>query len=490
MPQIWLLTRAPAGYTLWLRVEPPRNRGSQEDEMQEVLKHIDENLETRLEELFEWVRIPSVSTDPAHKDDVRTAAEHLVRDLKSIGVTKAEIVETDGHPAVYAESKGPSGSPTVLFYGHYDVQPADPLSEWTTPPFEPEVRDGRIYGRGVADDKGQVHIHLKAIESILKTNEQLPLTVKFLVEGEEETGSTHLDELIRSNLERLRCQAVVVSDSPMFAEGYPSICVGLRGLAYGEIIVHGPKQDLHSGAFGGGVANPANVLAQILSGLKDAENRVTVPGFYDDVVVLNDEQKKSFSDLPFNEAAWLELTGSPAISGETGFSTLERLWARPTLDINGLVSGYTGEGAKTIVPSSARAKISARLVANQEPDKILDLLEKRVLELAPESVEVEFVRHHGGMPYLGPSDHPAFQAARNALQTGFDKTPVEIREGGTIPVVSTFSNVLKAPCVLMGFGLPDQNIHGPNENLRVANYHGGIRSIAAFLYEFAEIMRK
>ncbi len=463
-------------------------RVRKEEKMQDVLKHIDDNVDSRLEELIEWVRIPSVSTDPLHKDDVRTAAEHLVRDLKTSGITKSSIVETDGHPAVFGEMKGPKGSPTVLFYGHYDVQPADPLNEWDSPPFEPEIRDGKLYGRGVADDKGQVHTHLKAVESILKTAAELPLTVKFIIEGEEETGSTHLEELILTNKERLACDVVVISDSPMFSEESPSICVGLRGLAYGEVIVRGPKQDLHSGAFGGGVANPANVLSKILAGLHDDRGMVTVPGFYDDVVALTEAQGTAIRSLPFDEEKWLELTGSPSTTGEEGYSTLERIWARPTLDINGMKSGYTGEGAKTIIPAVAKAKLSARLVANQDPDVIIDLLEKHVRALAPPTVEVDFIRHHGGKPYLGPTDHPAFEAARRALKVGFECDPVEIREGGTIPVVSTFSEVLGVPCILMGFGLPDQNIHGPNENLRVNCYRGGTRSIAAFLYQLAETM--
>ncbi len=374
----------------------------------------------------------------------------------------------------------------MLFYGHYDVQPAVKEDGWDTEPFEPEVRDGRMYGRGTADDKGQVHTHLAAVESLIRVRGELPCNVKFIVEGEEEAGSEHTEALIRENGAKLACDVVVVSDSPMFAEGYPSICLGLRGLAYGEVVVDGPAGDLHSGSFGGGVANPANVLTRMLAGLHDADGKVAIPGFYDEVVPLTDEQRKAFADLPFDEADFLNVTGSPAVAGEATFTTLERIWARPSIDINGIVSGYIGEGAKTIVPKTASSKLSARLVGNQDPEKILDLIEAFLMEAAPATVKARFIRHHTGHAYLGDSSHKAYVSARKALKEAFDTDAVEIREGGSIPIVATFEEVLESPCVLMGFGLPDQNIHGPNENLRVENYHKGTRSIAALIVALAE----
>jgi acetylornithine deacetylase/succinyl-diaminopimelate desuccinylase-like protein len=400
-------------------------------------------------------------------------------------MTRAELVETGGHPAVYAEWLGAPGKPTVLLYGHYDVQPAVKADGWTSEPFEPVERDGKLWGRGTADDKGQVHTHLAAVASWLEVRGSLPCNVKFIVEGEEEGGSEHTDGLIRANAERLACDVLMISDSPMFAEGYPSLCVGLRGLAYGEVIVDGPGGDLHSGSFGGGVANPANVLARMISRLHDENGRVAIPGFYDDVVPLAEAERLALAKLPFDEKSWLGTTGAPAPAGEAGYTTLERVWARPTIDVNGMLSGYTGEGAKTIVPRRASAKLSARLVANQKPEAILALIERFLLEIAPPSVKVRFIRHHTGQAYLGDTRAPAFAAARRALRSAFDAEAVEIREGGSIPIVATFAEVLHAPCVLMGFGLPDQNIHGPNENLKVECYHKGTRAIAAF---FAELV--
>jgi acetylornithine deacetylase/succinyl-diaminopimelate desuccinylase-like protein len=455
--------------------------------MNEIFKHIDDNLPARLQQLFEWLRIPSVSADPAFAGDCRKAADWLKERLLAAGMEQAEVVETGGHPAIYAQWMGAGeGKPTVLFYGHYDVQPAVKEDGWTTTePFEPIEREGRLYGRGTADDKGQVHVHLAAVESLMQVTGSLPCNIKFIVEGEEEAGSEHTEALIRDNARKLACDVVVVSDSPMFAEGYPSICLGLRGLAYGEVIVDGPAGDLHSGSFGGGVANPANVLARMLAGLHDDQGRVAVQGFYDDVVPLSDEQRAAIAGLPFDEQEWLSATGSPRPAGEAGFSTLERIWARPTIDINGMDSGYTGEGAKTIVPRRASSKLSARLVANQDPDRVLDQLEAYFKQAAPDTVKVSFVRHHTGRAYLGASSAAPFVAARKALREAFDADPVEIREGGSIPIVATFEEALQAPCVLMGFGLPDQNIHGPDENLRVVNYHKGTRAIAAFLVDYA-----
>ena len=453
--------------------------------MEDIFKHIDDNLQARLEQLFAWLRMKSVSADPAFKDDCRAAAQWLADRLAEAGMQKAELIETGGHPAVYAEWLGAPGKPTVLLYGHYDVQPAVKEDGWNTEPFEPVVKGDLMLGRGTADDKGQVHTHLAAVESLFKVRGSLPCNVKFIVEGEEEGGSEHTEALIRDNAEKLGCDVVLVSDSPMFAEGYPSLCVGLRGLAYGEVVVEGPGGDLHSGSFGGGVANPANVLAQMLAKLHDADGKVAIKGFYDDVVELTPTQREAIAKLPFDEKDFLKNTGSPVIAGEKGYTTLERIWARPTCDINGMVSGYTGEGAKTIVPRRASAKLSCRLVANQVPEKALSQMEAFFKEVAPTTVKVRFIRHHTGQAYLGDTGAPAFVSARKALKQAFDAEAVEIREGGSIPIVATFAEVLRAPCVLMGFGLPDQNIHGPNENLRVSNYHRGTRAVAAFFVELA-----
>ena len=453
--------------------------------MKHIFKHIDQNLDSRLEQLCEWLRIESVSGDPAHAEDCRTAARWLVDRLAEAGMQKAELVETGGHPAVYAEWLGAPGKPTVLLYGHYDVQPAEKSDGWSTEPFEPVIQGDLMLGRGTADDKGQVHAHLAAVESVLKVRGSLPVNVKFIVEGEEEGGSEHTEALIRDNGERLACDVVVISDSPMFGEGYPSLCVGLRGLAYGEVVVDGPAGDLHSGSFGGGVANPANVLARMLAKLHDDDGKVAIPGFYDDVVELTREQREALAALPFDKAEFLRTTGSPEVAGERGYTTLERIWARPCCDINGLRSGYIEEGAKTIVPRRASAKVSCRLVADQSPDRVMDQLERFFKEVAPPEVKVSFIRHHTGRAYLGDTSAPAFVSARKALRLAFDADAVEIREGGSIPIVATFAEVLHAPCVLMGFGLPDQNIHGPNENLRVSNYHRGTRAIAALFVELA-----
>jgi acetylornithine deacetylase/succinyl-diaminopimelate desuccinylase-like protein len=449
--------------------------------VKDVFEHIDGQLDARLQELFDWLRIPSVSADPAHFPDCRRAADWLADRLRQAGMTEVELIETGGQPAVYACWDGAPGKPTVLFYGHYDVQPAVKEDGWDTEPFEPERQGDRLLGRGTADDKGQVHAHVAAVDSLMKVRGSLPCNVKFIVEGEEEAGSEHTEDLIRDNADRFACDAVVVSDSPMFGEGYPSLCVGLRGIAVGEVRVHGPSQDLHSGSFGGGVANPANVLARMIAKLHDEQGRVAIDGFYDDVRELSSEQREKLQKLPFDEQEWLKTTGAPAATGEAGYSTVERIWARPTCDVNGLASGYTGEGVKAIVPRSATAKLSCRLVADQKPEKVLDQLEAFFSKVAPESVRVEFLKHHGGRPYLGDTSAPVFAAARQALEEAFGAEALEIREGGAIPIVATFAEVLESPCVLMGFGLPDQNIHGPNENLRVGNYQKGTRAIAAFL---------
>jgi acetylornithine deacetylase/succinyl-diaminopimelate desuccinylase-like protein len=377
---------------------------------------------------------------------------------------------------------GAPGAPTILFYGHYDVQPVDPLNLWTSPPFEATVRDGEIYARGAVDDKGQVFMHFKAVEAHLAPNGALPVNMKFLIEGEEEVGSANLDNFVRDHKDLLKADVVVISDSPMFDRGIPSICYGLRGLAYFQIDLRGSKSDLHSGSFGGAVANPGMVLAQVLTQMKDKGGRVKIDGFYDDVLPLRDEERAEFAKLPFNEKKYRNELGVPKLFGETGYSTLERVWGRPTFEVNGLLSGFTGEGAKTVLPALAMAKVSMRLVPNQDPGKIGDLFEAYVKKVTPKTVELSITRMHGGKPWMTAFDNPFVQAAGRAIEAGFGQRPVFNREGGSIPVVSTFQEELGLPCVLFGVGLPDENAHAPDEKLDLGNFHNGVIA-SAYLYK-------
>jgi acetylornithine deacetylase/succinyl-diaminopimelate desuccinylase-like protein len=450
--------------------------------MDDVLSFIDQNRNRFVDELKEWVKIPAISSDPAHDKDLVKNAEHLLADLKALGADTAEIWPTKGHPAVFAEWNHAPGKPTLLVYGHHDVQPVDPLDLWVTPPFEPDVREGRMWGRGVVDDKGQVYIHVKAIESFLKTKKKLPINLKLIVEGEEEVGSVHLDELMKEKAKRLEADFVCVSDTAMFGRGIPSLCVGLRGLMYLEVLVSAPAGDLHSGSFGGGVANPINVLAGIIAKLHDQDGKITVPGFYDKVVPLTDKERAEIASLPFDEKEWAQSTGAGALMGEKGYSTLERVWARPSLDVNGIGGGFQAEGAKTIIPAHAMAKISCRLVPHQEPEEIARLVGEHIERLAPPGVTVKITYLHGGRPYLAPTDHPVFEVAKRAFSKAFGRPTVFIREGGSIPFVRTIADATGKPCLLMGFGQPDENAHAPNEWLDLENYHLGIKS-AAFLYD-------
>ncbi len=450
--------------------------------MESVLKYIDQHRARFVEELATWVRIPAISSDPAHDADMVKNAQHLMSELEKLGATKTEMWETKGHPAVFAEWMQAPGKPTLLVYGHHDVQPVDPLGEWVTPPFEPAVREGRMWGRGVVDDKGQVYIHVKAIEAFLKTAGKLPINLKFIVEGEEEIGSENLDEILRVKAKELESDFVCVSDTAMYGRGIPSLCVGLRGLMYLEIKVEGSRADLHSGSFGGGVANPINVLARMIAKLHDDSGKITVPGFYDKVVELTAAERKEIASLPFEEKEWLELSGSPATVGEKGFSTLERIWARPTLDCNGIWGGFQGEGAKTIIPARASAKISCRLVPHQEPEEIEQKVGAYLKKIAPPGVKVTVQYLHGGRPYLAPTDHPVFEVAKRAFSKAFGKPTVFMREGGSIPFVRTIADRTGKPCLLMGFGQPDENAHAPNEWIDLENFHLGIKS-AAYLYD-------
>jgi acetylornithine deacetylase/succinyl-diaminopimelate desuccinylase-like protein len=454
--------------------------------MDKVVDFININRERYLEEVKALLAIPSISALPEHAGDVKRCASWCADHMRSIGLQNVRLMDPPGNPPgnpiVYGDWLGAPDAPTILFYGHYDVQPVDPLDLWESPPFEATVRDGELYARGAADDKGQVFMHFKAVEAHLKQHGRLPVNLKFLLEGEEEIGSLHLDAFIRAHKDDLSADVVVISDTSMFDRGVPSMCYGLRGLVYCQIDLRGSKGDMHSGVFGGAVANPAMVLAQMIAQMKDRSGRIKIPGFYDEVRPLEDKEREAWARLPFNEKKYRKDFGIPKLFGETGYTTLERTWARPTLEVNGLLSGFTGEGAKTVLPAVAMAKISMRLVPDQDPDTIADRFEAYVRTLAPKTVELTFSRMHGGKPWMASYDHPYIQAAGRAIEKGFGRAPVFTREGGSIPVVSTFQEELGLPSVLFGVGLPDENAHAPNEKLDLGNFHSGIIS-AAHLYE-------
>jgi acetylornithine deacetylase/succinyl-diaminopimelate desuccinylase-like protein len=455
--------------------------------MDNVIDFINVNRDRYLEELKGFLAIPSISALPEHAADVTRCAEWCADEMRRIGLQNVRLIETPGNPVVYGDWLGALGAPTILFYGHYDVQPVDPLNLWESPPFEATIRDGEMYARGSADDKGQVFMHFKAVEAHMKQGGRLPVNIKFILEGEEEVGSAHLDDFIRAHKSELAADVVVISDSPMFARGVPSICYGLRGLVYFQVDLRGSSTDLHSGSFGGAVANPAFVLAQMLAQMKDRGGRIKIPGFYDDVVPLQEAERQAWASLPFVEKQYRKDFGIPKVFGESGYTTLERTWARPTFEINGLLSGFTGEGAKTVLPAVAMAKVSMRLVANQDPDKIANQFEEYVRKLAPKTVELKVTRMHGGKPWMTAYDNPFVQAAGRAIEKGFGRAPVYTREGGSIPVVSTFQEELGLPSVLFGVGLPDENAHAPNEKLDVGNFHNGIIASAILYQEVAAI---
>jgi acetylornithine deacetylase/succinyl-diaminopimelate desuccinylase-like protein len=455
--------------------------------MNDVLDFINVNRDRYIDELKEYLAIPSISALPQHAGDVSRAAEWTADALRKAGMQNVRVMATPGHPVVYGEWLGAPGKPTILYYGHYDVQPVDPVDLWTTPPFEATVRDGEIYARGAADDKGQVFMHIKAIEAFTKKAGGLPVNMKVLIEGEEEVGSAHLDEFIQSHKQELSADVVVISDSPMFDRGIPSICYGLRGLAYFQIDIRGTKSDLHSGSFGGAVANPAFVLTQVLAQMKDRSGRVKIPGFYDAVRPLSDVERAEWKKLPFNETRYRKDLGAPRLSGEKGYSTLERVWARPTFEVNGLLSGFTGDGAKTVLPAVSMAKVSMRLVPDQDPDTIADLFERYVKKLCPATVQLTLTRMHGGKPWMTEFDNKYVRAAGRAIESGFGQRPVFNREGGSIPVVSTFQEQLGVPSVLFGIGLPDENAHAPDEKLDLGNFHNGIIASAHLYREIANL---
>jgi acetylornithine deacetylase/succinyl-diaminopimelate desuccinylase-like protein len=440
-----------------------------------------------LDDLIEALRIPSISADPAHAADVRRNAEHLAGEARKAGFQRAGLIETAGLPAVYAERLVDPGLPTALIYGHHDVQPVDPLEEWRSAPFEPEVRDGNLYARGAADDKGQVFMHLKAVESLLAIHGELPLNLKLIVEGEEESGSVHFEELVEAERSRLRADVLVVSDTAIVAPNVPSLCTGLRGLAGVEVHVQGPSLDLHSGRFGGAVANPIAALAEILASLHDpATLRVTVPGFYDDVREPSQTERAQFASVPYDRAEFLaEAGGVPATVGEAGWTDRERLWARPTLEFNGIWGGYSGPGGKTIIPAGAGAKITCRLVPNQDPERIANLVRDAVLAAAPPGVTVTASANPGGRPVVTSIDHPAVLAASRAMADVFGAEPAFTREGGSIPPVESFARLMGLPAILVGLGLPDDQIHAPNEKMTLDMYFKGIRVLGRLWGELA-----
>lgn len=435
------------------------------------------------------LKIPSISADSKYKEEVFRAADFVKNALVTAGAEKAELCQTAGYPIVYAEKILDPSLPTVLVYGHYDVQPPDPLDLWVSPPFQPEIRDGKIYARGASDDKGQMYMHVKALEALVKNN-ALPCNVKFMIEGEEEIGSDNLAKFVATNKEKLRADVVLISDTGIFSADVPSITVGLRGLAYLEVEVTGPNRDLHSGMYGGAVGNPINILCEIIASLKDEDNKITIPGFYDDVAELSKEEREAMNSVPFDLEAYKKELDIKGVHGEKGYTTLERVSIRPTLDVNGIWGGYIGEGAKTVLPSKAFAKISMRLVPNQSFVRITELFQKHFEAIAPESVKVTVKPHHGGEPALTPTDSLAYKAASQAFEETWGKTPIPMREGGSIPIVNLFEKELGLKTVLMGFGLDSDAIHSPNESYKVDHYIKGIETITVFYKNFAQLNRK
>jgi len=463
--------------------------------MQQLKSYFEENRQRFLDELLELLRIPSVSADPKYAGDVRRMAEATAQHLRAVGADAVEIHDTAGHPIVYGEKIIHPDAPTVLVYGHYDVQPPDPLDLWDSPAFEPVVKktkihpDGAIFARGACDDKGQFFMHVKAFEMMFR-NGHLPCNVKFMIEGEEEIGSRNLEIFCRTHREKLACNVVLISDTSVIANDTPSLTVGLRGLCYMEVEVTGPNKDLHSGVYGGAVANPVNVLCDMISALHDADRRVAIPGFYDDVEVVSLEERKMMNEAPYDEAHYKQGLNVEGLMGETGYTTIERTGIRPTLDVNGIWGGYIGEGAKTVLPSKAYAKISMRLVPHQDPHKIEQLFQQHFERIAPPSVKVKVTPHHGGWPVVVPTDSEEYRAAEKAMEATYGKRPLPQRGGGSIPIVAMFDKVLGVKSVLMGFGLDSDDIHSPNEHYGLFNYYKGIETIPYFYQFYTELKSK
>lgn len=457
--------------------------------MQDIKQYVEQNKQRFLDELFALLRFPSVSADPKYKPDMLNAAAYVAQKLQDAGADNVEVCETAGYPIVYGEKIVDASKPTVLVYGHYDVQPPDPLELWKTPPFEPTIRDGKIYARGACDDKGQVYMHVKAFE-LMMNNGGLPCNIKFMIEGEEEVGSSNLGIFIKANTKRLKADVVLISDTSMISMEHPSLETGLRGLSYLEVEVTGPNRDLHSGVYGGAVANPATILAKMIASLHNENNHITIPGFYGDVIDLTDEERKALNSAPYDEKEYKEDLGVDELWGEKGYSTFERTGTRPTLEVNGIWGGYIGEGAKTVLPSKASAKISMRLVPNQSSDKITQLFTDHFKKIAPASVKVKVTPHHGGEPVVTPTDSIAYIAAQKAIAESFGKEPIPTRGGGSIPIVALFEAELGIKTVLMGFGLDSDALHSPNEKYDIFNYYKGIETIPLFHKYFAELSGK
>ena len=445
------------------------------------MNYYQENQAAFLEGLKTFLRIPSISTLSEHKPDIRRAAGFALNELRAAGLT-GELIEGEGNPLVFAEWTGAPGAPTLLLYGHYDVQPPDPLDEWKSPPFEPEVRGHDIFARGASDDKGQTYILIKAVEGLLKTRGKLPVNVKFLIEGEEETGGEHIESYVGQKPARLACDAAIICDTEMFAPELPTICVGLRGMVYAELLVEGANHDLHSGVYGGAAPNPMQAVAEIISALKDREGHIQIPGFYDRVVPPSPKEREAWARLPFDERDYIEKEmGARELVGEPGIPLFERLWARPTFEVHGIRGGFTGEGAKTVIPARAVAKISTRLVADQDPAEAAAQLRQAVAKACPRGVTAELKVLHSAPPSLVNPDNRFIHAAADAMSEVFGKPTVYIRSGGSIPIVAAFEQSLGIPSVMMGFGLPDDNLHAPNEKLHLPNFYRGIEAVARYL---------
>jgi acetylornithine deacetylase/succinyl-diaminopimelate desuccinylase-like protein len=456
--------------------------------MQSIKNYVAQNKQRFLDELFELLRFPSVSADPAYKTEVLKTADFVAQKLTDAGADKVEVCPTAGYPIVYGEKIIDPAKPTVLVYGHYDVQPADPLELWHTPPFEPTLRDEKIYARGACDDKGQFYMHVKAFELMMQTD-TLPCNIKFMIEGEEEVGSNNLGLFVQANKQKLKSDVVLISDTSMLSMENPSLETGLRGLSYLEVEVVGPNRDLHSGVYGGAVANPATILCQLIASLHDEHNHITIPGFYNDVLPLSEADRAALNKAPFDLEDYKKDLGVNDVWGEKGYTTLERTGTRPTLEVNGIWGGYTGEGAKTVLPSKASAKISMRLVPNQQSDKITQLFTEHFQKIAPAYVKVKVSAHHGGEPVVTPTDSVAYCAAQKAISESFGKEPIPTRGGGSIPIVALFEKELGIKTVLMGFGLDSDNLHSPNEKYDLANYYKGIETIPLFHKYFAELSK-
>jgi len=456
--------------------------------MNAIKEYVETHKERFLEELFDLIRIPSVSSKPESGQEMVKAADYIRESLLRAGADHAEVMKTSGFPVVYGSKTINQALPTVLVYGHYDVQPAEPLDLWDSPPFEPEIRDGKIYARGADDDKGQLFMHLKAFE-MMNASGTLPCNVKFMIEGEEEIGSPSLKQFCKEHKDLLKADVILISDTTMIAQDIPSITVGLRGLSYLEVELTGPNRDLHSGLYGGAVGNPANLLAKMIASLTDENNRITIPGFYDDVLEVGETERAEMAKAPFSLEAYKKALDIDEVIGEKGFTTSERTGIRPSLDVNGIWSGYTGEGAKTILPSKAHAKISMRLVPNQDSGKIDELFIRHLERIAPEGTRIKIRSLHGGQGYVTPIEFPAYRAASRAIKESFGKAPIPVRSGGSIPIVSDFEEVLGIKSILMGFGLDSDAIHSPNENYPLFNFYKGIETIPLFYTYFVEEMR-